>query len=114
VERASLSKAYTSLAEQSKMIYAKKLWYVMLEQFLMKYMWAGELASATLYRLYKANRLFTRQRHGHHCYPYSNVHGEAGRPGRGQYGVVAHGVLLDGQEFARVRLGRHGTPDDCI
>ena len=38
----ALRKAYKSLVKQSSIIFQKKLWYVMLEQFLMKYGWAGE------------------------------------------------------------------------
>jgi len=34
-------KAYQALAKQSKVIYSKKLWFVMLEQYLMKYIWSG-------------------------------------------------------------------------
>ena len=41
VEKISLHRAYKSLAKQSVTIFNKKLWFVMLEQFLMKYGWAG-------------------------------------------------------------------------
>ncbi len=41
VELDALQKAYRSLSKQSSVIYLQKLWYVMLEQFLMKYGWAG-------------------------------------------------------------------------
>ena len=41
VEKQSLKKAYKSLAKQNVTIFKQKLWYVMLEQFLMKYGWAG-------------------------------------------------------------------------
>ena len=41
MEKANLQRAYKSLAKQSVTIFNKKLGYVMLEQFLMKYGWAG-------------------------------------------------------------------------
>jgi len=40
-ELVNLEAAYASLVRQSNKIFKKKLWYVMLEQFLMKYGWAG-------------------------------------------------------------------------
>ena len=43
IERKSLKKAYELLKRQSTRILNKRLWYVMLEQFLMKYGWAGNL-----------------------------------------------------------------------
>ena len=41
VELSALKKAYRALVRQSQLIYNQKLWYVMLEQFLMKYGWSG-------------------------------------------------------------------------
>lgn len=41
IEKNHLKRAYKSLARQSVSIFNQKLWYVMLEQFLMKYGWAG-------------------------------------------------------------------------
>ena len=41
IEKSSLSKAYNSLIKQTHVIMSKKLWYVMFEQFLLKYGWAG-------------------------------------------------------------------------
>ncbi len=43
VEHNNLKKAYKSLAKQSVQIFNQRLWYVMLEQFLMKYGWAGKV-----------------------------------------------------------------------
>ena len=44
VERANLRGAYRSLLKQTYTIMRQKLWYVMVEQFLLKYGWAGEPA----------------------------------------------------------------------
>ena len=41
VEQTDLESAFRSLVQQSNKIYRNKLWYVMLEQFLMKYGWTG-------------------------------------------------------------------------
>ena len=41
VEQTELESAYRALVKQSNKIQRSKLWYVMLEQFLMKYGWTG-------------------------------------------------------------------------
>lgn len=41
VELHHLEKAFASLKKQMNVIFSQRLWYIMLEQFLMKYVWSG-------------------------------------------------------------------------
>lgn len=41
VEHLQLREAYTRLVQQMNSIFSQKLWFVMLEQFFMKYVWSG-------------------------------------------------------------------------
>src|SRR5699024_10114242 len=41
IERSVLERAYRSLTRQMNVIFKQRLWYVMLEQLLMKYLWSA-------------------------------------------------------------------------
>ena len=39
IEHSLLRRSFNALAQQMDLIFRKKLWFIMLEQFLMKYIW---------------------------------------------------------------------------
>ena len=41
VELNHLNRAYKAVCDQMITIFSQRLWYIMLEQFLMKYVWSG-------------------------------------------------------------------------
>jgi len=41
VELNHLNRAYKAVYDQMALLFSQRLWYIMLEQFLMKYVWSG-------------------------------------------------------------------------
>ena len=41
VELNHLNRAYKAVCDQMTLLFRQRLWYIMLEQFLMKYVWSG-------------------------------------------------------------------------
>ena len=85
VELSNLEGAYSAVVEQSNLIYQKKLWYIMLEQFLMKYGWAG--AGMVMISI----PILTSKKTG------QNV-GESGISDRTEYYTTAKNLLTSGAD----------------
>jgi len=85
VELSNLEGAYSAVVEQSNLIYKKKLWYIMLEQFLMKYGWAG--AGMVMISI----PILTSKKNS------QNV-GEAGISDRTEYYTTAKNLLTSGAD----------------
>ena len=84
VELSNLESAYSAVVAQSSLIFQKKLWYIMLEQFLMKYGWAGTgmvMISIPILTSKKAGK-----------------HGESGISERTEYYTTAKNLLTSGAD----------------
>nr|QER78496.1 ATP-binding cassette transporter [Diaphorina citri] len=87
VERSHLHKAYRSLTSHKNRIFIQRLWYVVLEQFLMKYVWSGTgMVMVSLPILYSSQV----------CTSGSSP--EQGVSDRTQYFTTARNLLISGAD----------------
>ncbi|KAI5701175.1 hypothetical protein M8J75_006745 [Diaphorina citri] len=93
VERSHLHKAYRSLTSHKNRIFIQRLWYVVLEQFLMKYVWSGTgMVMVSLPILYSSQV----------CTSGSSP--EQGVSDRTQYFTTARNLLISGADAEIVEL----------
>lgn len=86
VELGYLERAYRSLTAQMRTIFSQRLWYVMLEQFLMKYVWSGTgMIMVSLPILTSAKNK-------------SNEDGDDGVSERTQYFTTSRNLLVSGAD----------------
>ncbi|KAK2724691.1 ATP-binding cassette sub-family D member 2-like isoform X2 [Artemia franciscana] len=83
VELSHLQRAYRSLTDQMNVIFAKRLWYVMLEQFLMKYVWSGTGLATVAITVILGKKL-------------KNSSSDGGVSERTQYFTTAKNMLMSG------------------
>lgn len=84
VERSHLHRAYKSLSSHKNRIFVQRLWYVVLEQFLMKYVWSGTgMVMVSLPILY-SNK--------------TDSSGDQGVSDRTQYFTTARNLLISGAD----------------
>lgn len=94
VEISHLSSAFASLAEQMNNLFSQRLWYIMLEQFLMKYVWSGTgMIMVSLPIL--AARKTTSQKNSEE--PLDGSH-DGGVSERTQYFTTARNLLVSGAD----------------
>lgn len=85
VELNHLSKAYQAVTDQMTLIFSQRLWYIMLEQFLMKYVWSGTGMVMVSIPIIFGNKVNTREKDG-------------GVSERTQYFTTAKNMLVSGAD----------------
>lgn len=85
VERSHLHRAYKSLSSHKNRIFVQRLWYVVLEQFLMKYVWSGTgMIMVSLPILYATSK--------------TDSNSDQGVSERTQYFTTARNLLISGAD----------------
>ncbi|XP_027203484.2 ATP-binding cassette sub-family D member 2-like [Dermatophagoides pteronyssinus] len=96
VERTVLDRSYRSLIKQMNLIFQQRLWYVMLEQLLMKYLWSatGMVVIAAPIMLTQMNTI-DNQNHSNKHYDYQNGEDISNRT---EYMMTAKNILISGSD----------------
>lgn len=95
VELLQLREAYRRLTHQMNIIYSQRLWFVMLEQFFMKYVWSGTgMVMISLPILLGSNSKYD----GGKTTAMINANNEDGVSDRTQYLTTARNLLISGAD----------------
>lgn len=92
VELAQLQDAYSRLVNQMNNIFTQKLWFIMLEQFFMKYVWSGTGMVMVSLPILTVSNLPSVEKDG------INDQSEFGVSERTQYFTTARNLLLSGAD----------------
>lgn len=97
IERHTLEKAYRSLTKQMNVIFHQRLWYVMLEQLLMKYIWSATglvvIATPIMLNLKHATQSCPRKQLNDNSHDFNDDISD-----RTEYMMTAKNILISGSD----------------